>query len=159
MTGVEKGIASLVEFLNSIPGVRTHSSCEGHFPDFEPWAIFSCKEISVAYKMWQVLKEGRQRGDFQWNYFWTVRPFFHIYEGGCHRTRPLKEAGLVNSGEQAPERESQVTSLKGVYPSCPLISTGRDLRGLGYPGDATGGCSPSPLLWLPPLNSPGGKGQ
>ena len=77
---IEEGILPLVNVLNSIRGLKTHFSCEGHFKDPEPWVIFTSEEFELPYEMWQALMtvQEKERG---FNFFWIIRPYYVLYKG------------------------------------------------------------------------------
>ncbi|VVB71124.1 Uncharacterised protein [uncultured archaeon] len=79
---IEKHILPLVDGLRAIPGVNTHSSCEGHYDHrgLTAWVVFSCMDVRWPYALWNRLKEVHSP-DRELSYHWTIRPWVNLNEG------------------------------------------------------------------------------
>jgi hypothetical protein len=71
---IEPGALPLCDALNSLPGVRTAWSCEGHpWDGREPYVAFSAP-AQVAFRIHQLLNRGRAYGTLQFNW-WLLAQF------------------------------------------------------------------------------------
>ena len=85
MDQIEKHIRPLVDWLNSLPGVKTQYSCHGHMGRPEAWVIFSAPDLELPYAFWSKLADmnavSYYRAGPKFRYSWTVRPWFCLYNG------------------------------------------------------------------------------